>query len=224
MSELTGLYKALAIKKLQDGDFTLTDLVKAKNFHDINQFLTTIDLQDGDENNMDYEKGLGLRDDDDLSRLMERFDVYEVVSGKDEAYRYFRPDNGEDQFFRLKVNHSPDSDGYLDTFYDFNTLEEADENEIIDDDILDAFFGSATFLMSPNSDGNGAPHCYMWDDFDAVSQRVQAAQANNEPLFVYTLTDESGEGYIDSGYRIVNRMGYFLADKEITAEFPLRYW
>ncbi|PTY93025.1 hypothetical protein [Heyndrickxia sporothermodurans] len=226
MPELVGLYKALAIHKLtNNAEFTLTDLIKVKGLIDINEFLTKIDLQDGDENQLDYEKGLGLRDDDDLTRLMEHFDIFEVIEGNDESYRYVRPDNGEDLLFKLKVHHATDSDGYHDTFFDFNTIEEADEDEFLDQDALDAFFQSATFLVSPGKEDEGAPYKFLWDDFDAVNERIRRATENNETLFVYTLQEEgSSGGYIDAGYMRVNRMGYFLADKLIPMPEPLRYW
>ena len=228
MPDLASLYTdiaeiALAKLNLQQGNITLTDLIPVKALFDINEVLIGIDLKNGQDNEVDYEKGLGLRNDEGLQQLLEHFDVFEVITGRDEAYRYMRADTSDD-LVKIKVHVGPDSDGWVDEFFDFNTLEAAEWDEVIDYDALDAFFESATFLVAPGREGGDAPDMYLWDDYDEVRDRLQQAQENNEELFGYTLIEAEGEGYIDKGFRLVNRLGYFLADKDIEMNEPIRYW
>lgn len=228
MSDLAEKYKdiaeiAAAKFNLQFGDITLSDLIQAKGLFDINEILIGIDLKNGQDNDIDYEKELGLRNDESLQQLLEYFDVFEVVTGKDESYRYMRADTSDD-LVKIKVCVGPDSDGYVDEFFDFNTLELADWNEIIDYDELDIFFESATFLVAPGKEGGDPPDKYLWDDNREVRCRLQQAEQNNETIYGYTLIEAEGEGYIDKGFRLVNCIGYFLADKEIQMDGPIRYW
>lgn len=228
LSDLTSRYKGIADKallknNLEIGNFTISDLVKIKSEFDINEVITGASLKDEESMHLDYKKGVGIREDDQLSCFLESKDIFDTIVGNDSQYRYMSADDGSEKLTKVMVRYEKDTDGFYYVFYDFNTLEFADWNEIIDNDELNEFFGSATFLVAPGMEDIEAPHKYMWDDFSAVNDRIQEASNKNEPLYVYTLTEAEGAGYIDSGYRRVNRVAYFLADKEIPITDPLRY-
>jgi len=226
MPDLSDKYKVIADKALAKlqielGQFTIDDLVKVKGQFDINEVLVGIDLKNNGGEELEYAEGIGLCEDSGVDCLLELLDVYEVITGRDMQYRYMRAGSG-DQLYRILVKVNPENPHY--SYFDFNTIEEAEWNEIIDYEALDAFFESATFLIAPGKENEEPPHKFMWDDFDAVNARLRKAEANNETIHVYTLTEESGEGYIDAGYLRVNRIGYFLADKLIPMPEAIRYW
>lgn len=229
MSDLANMYKSISDKSLlkhslEIGNFTFVDLIQTKSDFDVNQVFTSIDLMDGDPNTLVYQKGLGILEDEDLGRLMDVLNVYEVITGKDDSYRFMRPEDSSMDLVKIKVNYANDDYGLQSTYFDFNTIEQADWEEVIDYDKIDQFFASANFLVEPGKEIEDPPHKFLWEDFDAVRNMLLQARERNESLFVYTLIEEDGEGYIDQGYLRINRMGYFLADKLIPMPELLRYW
>lgn len=228
LSNLTGLYESIADKailkfNLEIGNSTLADLIQAKEEFDINEILVGIDLKSGSECQVDYEKGVGIRNNEGLEALLELLDVFEIITGKDESYRYMRTDTTND-LVRVKCQLFEDSDGYTDEFFDFNTLELANWEEIYDYDALDDFFESAKFLPAPGLEKEEPPHKYLWDDFDAVKKELKKAKEAGEKIYIYTLIEENNAAYIFEGYSFVNRLGYFLSNKPADYKEPIRYW
>ena len=86
----------------------------------------------------------------------------------------------------------------------------------------DRWFEGGEFLVAPGLENEGAPHCYFWDDFDAVSKLIK----ENPSYSIYTLIDAEGGGWIIPGYRFVNRMGYFISKTHVPLEDgeELMYW
>jgi hypothetical protein len=71
---------------------------------------------------------------------------------------------------------------------------------------------------------------FLWDgDFSSeiYSEALKKAYLENgdpEKIYIYSLVEEDGEGYIIGGKRFVNRIGYFLSKKFIEVKNPIRYW
>lgn len=228
MSNLTGLYESIADKailkfNLEIGNFTLADLIQAKEEFDINEILVGIDLKNGSGCQVDYEKGVGIRNDEGLEALLELLDVFEIITGKDESYRYMRTDTTND-LVRIKCQLFEDGNGYTVEFFDFNTLELANWEEIYDYDALDDFFESAKFLPAPGLEKEEPPHKYLWDDFDAVKKELKKAEEAGEKIYIYTLIEENNAAYIFEGYSFINRIGYFLSNNPADYKEPIRYW
>ena len=73
--------------------------------------------------------------------------------------------------------------------------------------------------MENQEDGSLAK--FLWDDFDKLGE-ILSEKA--EYIYVYTLTDSEGFGLISKGYYSINRIGYFLSEKDIEMTDSIRYW
>lgn len=93
-----------------------------------------------------------------------------------------------------------------------------------DQEALEVFFSSASFLTAPGKEEEHLPYKYLWDDFDAVKKELEKAKEAGEKIYIYTLIEENNAAYIFEGYFLVNRLGHFLSNKLADYKEPIRYW
>ena len=203
---------------------TLDDVVALDKNYDINAVLKAL-KSEGEP--LEHILGKGLADDKAFSAMLESIGVFEILESsvnEDDSVRYMSSENSG-KYFSINVNSFICENGYNETCFDFNSIKECDYSDIIDEQAIEDFFQSANFLAVPGmeneEDGNLSK--FLWDDFKKVSE-ILSEKAGE--LFVYTLTDSEGFGLITKGYKRVNRIGYFLADKDIDMgkEEAVRYW
>ncbi len=203
--------------KLNSGMFGIEEIIELRNFGekdiDVHPYILNI------KQHLFYEEGYGIQDSEELQELFEILKIQEVLKGTDENYRYMRTNSG-DQLFSIKVSYPITLGGCQDLFYDFNTIKEADFSDLIDDEAIDNFFNSSTFLVPEGKEDEDEPSKYLFEDYDLV-RRTLCAQPE---LYSYTLIEEDGEAYIIDGYHFVNRMGYFISDTKIEMPESIRYF
>lgn len=169
------------------------------------------------------DKKWGIRYDMATEELFENLKVHSITEGIKNGYLYIFAED-IDEPVQIKANDVYEKE-YLryQTFLDFNSLTLSSWDRVVDYEKLDKFFNSATFLVAPKKEQYDPPSKFLWDDFDAARSRIERALARNEEIYIYTVIEDSGGSYIEPTYRFVDRIGYFLADKNISMDFPLRY-
>jgi hypothetical protein len=107
-----------------------------------------------------------------------------------------------------------------------------DYNDIPEEDNLkeEAFFAAGNFIENPEKEGSGEPDKFMWDGVFATQEYtnmfLRCDLEDNDPnkLYIYSLTEEDGEGYVQEGKRYVNRIGYFFSTIKVELPEGFRYW
>lgn len=130
------------------------------------------------------------------------------------------------------------ADKFIDTDYiwqhinDFidELIEEYDEPSETEQAKLFAWLEAGDFVVEPTKIDQDPSSCYLFDgDFNSgiyrfAFGRCDLPEGNPDKLYIYTLTEEDGTGYIESGKRLVNRVGYFFSKKYVELPEPFRYW
>jgi hypothetical protein len=71
---------------------------------------------------------------------------------------------------------------------------------------------------------------YQWDGdfksplYDTMFGRANLSNENPDKVYIYSLIEEDGEGYISEGKRFINRIGYFFSKVYIEVKEPTRFW
>lgn len=203
------------IKKIgkEKSEIILDDLFKIKGECDLNEAINEIS-----GTSIPMIKGKGLLYDSDLEDALENFKVFEILSSDDDIFRFIQSDVSE-TMFKIKVNERI-VNSEKEEYFDFNTMEESDISEVVDEEAVEEFFDSANFLKAPGKENEEEYSCYVWDDLDLFEEK---SLESKKPLYIYTLLDEEG-GWIVKGKKLINRIGYFVADKDIYMKNDIRFY
>ena len=80
-----------------------------------------------------------------------------------------------------------------------------------------------TLIKNPEKD-NGDDGDYLWDgDFRETWNRLFEISKDNPKRHCYTLIECDGELYIVDGWRIVNRLGYYISKGPVEEGLEVRY-
>jgi len=82
----------------------------------------------------------------------------------------------------------------------------------------DDFFNKGTFLVNEGYETDDMGR-YLHDDYKTLQKRVDEFKVKHGNAYGYTLKDGGGRSLIiTKGFRVVNRLGYFVTAEDIELE------
>lgn len=100
--------------------------------------------------------------------------------------------------------------------------EEDDWISLEEEQRLDDFFNAGQWVVAPGREQEDEYNCYFWENYSEALKFYE----ENPDVFIYTLLEAEGKGYITKGARYVNREAYLIGLNDVdTGEYnEVRAW
>lgn len=105
------------------------------------------------------------------------------------------------------------------------TMNSSNEDEMMsleEEAKLENFFDSGQWIVAPGREKEDEYNCYFWENYSEALTFYE----ENPDVFIYTLLEAEGKGYIVKGARYVNREAYLIGlnDIDLGEDGEVRVW